>query len=107
MTNLKPSDKALVPFVFVYSPSLLLVADGFTWSAFAITLTGAMIGIGCIGAAFSGYIFATMRKAERWYVGLVGLLFVAPGLLTMGIGIVLLPVLYLQWQKRDRGQAAA
>jgi TRAP transporter 4TM/12TM fusion protein len=95
--------KALVPFVFVYSPSLLLVADGFTWSAFAITLTGAMIGIGCIGAAFSGYIFATMRKAERWYVGLVGLLFVAPGLLTMGIGIVLLlPVLYLQWQKRDR-----
>ncbi|MDG1280755.1 MAG: TRAP transporter fused permease subunit [Pseudorhodobacter sp.] len=100
--------KALVPFVFVYSPSLLLVADGFTWSAFAITLTGAMIGIGCIGAAFSGYIFATMRKAERWYVGLVGLLFVAPGLLTMGIGIVLLlPVLYLQWQKRDRGQAAA
>jgi len=24
--------KALVPFVFVYSPSLLLVADGFSWS---------------------------------------------------------------------------
>jgi TRAP transporter 4TM/12TM fusion protein len=100
--------KALVPFVFVYSPSLLLVADGFTWSAFAITLTGAMIGIGSIGAAFSGYIFAPMTTAERWYIGIVGLLFVAPGLLTMGIGIVLmLPVLYLQWQKRDGGPAAA
>lgn len=32
--------KALAPFVFVYSPSLLLVADGFTWSAFVVTLGG-------------------------------------------------------------------
>jgi len=34
--------KALVPFVFVYSPALLLVVDGFTWFAFATTLLGAM-----------------------------------------------------------------
>lgn len=32
--------KALVPFVFVYSPALLLVADGFTWGAFAVTFRG-------------------------------------------------------------------
>ena len=32
--------KALVPFVFVYSPALLLVADGFTWWLFTITLIG-------------------------------------------------------------------
>ncbi|MGI9508861.1 MAG: TRAP transporter permease, partial [Geminicoccaceae bacterium] len=42
--------KALVPFVFVYSPSLLLVADGFTWAAFTVTLAGAMLGIAMLGA---------------------------------------------------------
>jgi TRAP-type uncharacterized transport system fused permease subunit len=31
--------KALVPFVFVFSPSLLLVAKGFTWPEFVITFT--------------------------------------------------------------------
>jgi TRAP transporter 4TM/12TM fusion protein len=99
--------KALVPFVFVYSPSLLLVAVGFTWSAFFITLVGAMLGIASIGAAFSGFILAPMKGWERWYVGLVGLLFVAPGLLTMAIGVAAIsPILFLQWQKSKQGVAA-
>lgn len=98
--------KALVPFVFVYSPALLLVTDGFTWSAFTITLTGAMLGIGGLGAAFSGYLLAPMRKWERWAVGLTSLLFIAPGLTTMAIGLLLWsPILILQWRKVRRGGA--
>ncbi|HAV09629.1 MAG TPA: C4-dicarboxylate ABC transporter permease [Rhodobacteraceae bacterium] len=92
--------KALVPFVFVYSPALLLVADGFSWPAFFTTLLGAMLGIAAIGAAFSGFIFTAMHKWERWYVGLVGLLFVAPGLTTMAIATAAIaPVLLLQWRR--------
>ncbi len=92
--------KALVPFVFVYSPALLLVADGFSWPAFFTTLLGAMLGIAAIGAAFSGFIFTAMHKWERWYVGLVGLLFVAPGLTTMAIATAAIaPVLFLQWRR--------
>ncbi|ARE84096.1 sialic acid TRAP transporter large permease protein SiaM [Roseovarius mucosus] len=92
--------KALVPFVFVYSPALLLVTDGFTWSAFSITLIGAMLGIGGLGAAFSGYLLAPMRGWERWAVGLTSLLFIAPGLMTMAIGLLLWsPILVLQWRK--------
>ena len=92
--------KALVPFVFVYSPSLLLVAQGFTWYAFFITLFGAMLGIASIGAAFSGFIFTKMTQGERWYVGIVGLLFVVPGLPTMTIAAMAMsPVLIMQWQK--------
>jgi TRAP transporter 4TM/12TM fusion protein len=98
--------KALVPFVFVYSPALLLVTDGFTWSAFTITLTGAMLGIGGLGAAFSGYLLAPMRRWERWAVGLTSLLFIAPGLTTMAIGLLLWsPILILQWRKARRGGA--
>jgi len=93
--------KALVPFVFVYSPSLLLVADGFTWSAFAITLVGAMLGIASLGVAFSGYLFSPLRTWERWWVALVSLLFIAPGLVTMGLALVLMaPVVVLQWRRR-------
>lgn len=95
--------KALVPFVFVYSPALLLVAEGFTWYLFSITLLGAMLGIGTIGVAFAGYFVAPMSGKQRAYIGLVSFLFIAPGLTTMGIGLVLLaPVIYLQFRARSR-----
>jgi len=95
--------KALVPFVFVYSPALLLVTDGFTWAAFSVTLLGAMIGIAGIGVAFSGYLIAPMSKWQRWWIGLVSLLFVAPGLLTMAIGLLLVsPVILLQMRAAKR-----
>ncbi len=93
--------KALVPFVFVYSPALLLVAEGFTWSAFAITLIGAMLGIASMGTAFAGYFIAPLSKLERWWVALVSFLFIAPGLITMGIGLVLMvPIAALQIKRR-------
>lgn len=93
--------KALVPFVFVYSPALLLVADGFTWGAFAVTLAGAMLGIAVIGAAFAGYMLAPMGRLERWYAGLVSLFFIAPGLTTMAVGAVLMaPVILSQRRRR-------
>jgi len=82
--------KALVPLVFVYSPALLLIAGEFTWAVFTVTLVGAMIGISLIGAAFTGYLVAPIPIAMRWYVGMVSLLFIAPGLDTMLVGFVLL-----------------
>ena len=94
--------KALVPFVFVYSPSLLLVADGFTWSEFATALIGAMLGIGTIGTAFAGYLIAPLKMKERWWIAIVSFLFIAPGLLTMAIGLLLLaPIAVLQIKRRN------
>lgn len=93
--------KALVPFVFVYSPSLLLVSGDFSWSEFTVTLAGAMIGIALLGAAFSGFLLAPISRLARWYIGLISLLFITPGLVTMAVGFLLLaPVLYHQWRER-------
>ena len=93
--------KALVPFVFVYSPALLLVADGFTWWLFSITLAGAMLGIGSLGVAFSGYLVAPLTKLERWWVAIVSFLFIAPGLTTMLIGLALMcPIVLLQYRRQ-------
>lgn len=92
--------KALVPFVFVYSPALLLVADGFTWWLFTITLIGAMLGIASLGVAFSGYLLTPLKKWERWWVAVVSFLFIAPGLFTMAVGLVLMiPIAVLQFKR--------
>ncbi len=92
--------KALVPFVFVYSPSLLLVAQGFNFYDFFVTLVSAMIGIGLIGIGFTGYLFKSVTTFQRWYLGVISLLFIAPGLSSSIIGLVLvLPVFVLQLKK--------
>ena len=95
--------KALVPFVFVYSPALLLVADGFTWWLFTTTLVGAMLGIASLGVAFSGYLFAPLAKWERWWVAIVSFLFIAPGLSTLFVGLIAMtPIVWRQIQaKKD------
>jgi TRAP transporter 4TM/12TM fusion protein len=92
--------KALVPFVFVYSPSLLLVAQGFDLYIFFETLISAMIGIALIGVSFAGYWFKTVTLFQRWYLGTVSLLFIAPGLESSLIGFFLiLPIIFLQVKK--------
>ena len=92
--------KALVPFVFVYSPSLLLVAQGFDLYIFFETLISAMIGIGLIGISFAGYWLKTVPLFYMWYLGIVSLLFIAPGIQSSMIGFFLvLPILYFQIKK--------
>jgi len=99
--------KALVPFVFVYSPSLLLVADGFSWYSFSITLFSAMLGIGSMGVAFSGYFLGHLQTWQRWWVALVAFLFIAPGIMTTLLGIALMmPVVIPQLVKLRAAKAA-
>jgi len=99
--------KALVPFVFVYSPALLLVAEGFSWGAFATTLGGAMLGIAGLGVAFSGFLLAPLTRLERWVVVLVSLLFIAPRLITTALGLLLwTPVGILQLRRARQSRAA-
>ena len=99
------SAKALVPFVFVYSPAMLIVTDGFTWQAFATTVIGCAIGIVLIGAALTGYFLSNMSKIERWVTFFAALLFVAPGIKTGFVGLILIiPVLITQFSRRRTEQ---
>ena len=92
--------KALVPFVFVYSPSLLLVAQGFDIYIFFQTLISAMIGIGLIGISFSGYFLKNVPIYQRWYLGVTSLFFIAPGIQSSILGLFLIsPVIFLQLKK--------
>jgi TRAP-type uncharacterized transport system fused permease subunit len=62
--------KALVPFVFVYSPAMLLVTKGFTWAEFFETTLGCMVGIVMLAVALTGYGLSTLRVWERVWLGL-------------------------------------
>ncbi len=86
--------KALVPFVFVFAPSMLLVTAGFTWEEFAIAFTGCVLGITFLAAALSNYFLVQMRPWERWVCGGAAFLMVAPGLASTLVGLAMVvPVL--------------
>ena len=81
--------KALVPFVFVFSPSLLIVAKGFTTYDFVITFGGCVLGIVVLAAALSRYFLVEMKRWEQLLCVAAALLLIAPGLVVSLIGIAL------------------
>ena len=95
--------KVLVPFVFVLSPSLLLVAKGFTWMDFWITFTGCILGITVLAAALSKYFLREMKGWEQTLFFIAALLLVFPSLTASLIGIgICVPVVIRHIATRDR-----
>ena len=95
--------KALVPFVFVFSPSLLLVTKGFNWNDFAVTLVGCILGIVVLAAALSNYFITHMKRWESLLCILSALLLIAPGTQSGLVGLaILIPVLINQWRNRNQ-----
>ncbi|MFZ5783799.1 MAG: TRAP transporter permease [Pseudomonadota bacterium] len=95
--------KALVPFVFVFSPALLLVVPGFTFYDFAVTFAGCIVSITFLGAALSSYLIAPMRVWERAWLAVAALPAMAPGLTPVLVSLGLsIPVLAAQLMHRRR-----
>ena len=93
--------KLLVPFVFIFSPALLLVLKGFTWSDFFLTLGGAVVGLVLLSASFSAYFLTHMKAWERWSFAVAALLFIAPGWQSGLAGLVLaFPAVWAQFSRR-------
>ncbi len=100
--------KALVPFVFVFSPSLLLVAQGFNWPDFFLAFIGCAVGITSLGAALSGFMLVPTKAWERILLVVAAILLVAPELYSSLLGAALLmPVLLRQLTSHRAGPAAA
>jgi TRAP-type uncharacterized transport system fused permease subunit len=81
--------KALVPFVFVLSPALLIVTKGFTWYEFTVTFLGCALGIVALSAALSNFFLVRMQLWERWLAVFAAILLIAPGLQPTLIGLAL------------------
>ena len=89
--------KLIVPFVFVFSPSLLISVQGFTWYEFFVTLFGCMVGLVLLSAALSRFLLVGMKSWERWLCTIGALLTIIPGLTSGIIGLVIcIPVFIRQ-----------
>jgi TRAP transporter 4TM/12TM fusion protein len=94
--------KALVPFVFIYAPSMLIVTKGFTWPAFIETALTCAVGVVFLAAALTGYMLVRTPVWARLALGFGGVLLMAPGAYTVVIGLAMVaPALAHQfWASR-------
>ena len=94
-----------MPFVFVFSPSLLLVANGFTWSEFAVTFTGCVLGIAILAAGLSKWFLVEMTRWEQGVCLAAAVLMVAPGIASTLVGVAMvLPMLWRHWRAWRAGR---
>jgi TRAP transporter 4TM/12TM fusion protein len=100
--------KALVPFVFVYSPSMLLVTKGFTWAEFFETTIGCLIGVVMLAVALTGYGLARVPNWERLWLGAASILVISPSRTATLVGLAMaIPVLFRQLAAWRAAQATA
>jgi TRAP transporter 4TM/12TM fusion protein len=100
--------KVLVPFVFVFSPSMLIMAPGFSWTEFVVSTSACLASIVFLSAAFTGWLLAPMPSWQRWLIGIAALPLIVAKTMSIVIGLALAaPVLALQARARAGGAAPA
>ncbi len=92
----------IVPFMFVYEPSLLMIGD---WFTIVTSSVSASIGVVCFAAALQGYLLREARPWERIALFVAALLLIKPGLITDAIGLVLLAGVFVS-QRAAKARAA-
>ncbi|MDP2083813.1 MAG: TRAP transporter permease, partial [Gemmobacter sp.] len=81
--------KVMVPFVFVFSPSVLIVTQSFTWGDFTLAVAGMLAGIWLLSSAVSGWLFAALWRVERLVLALAAILLVAPDWMVTMLGLAI------------------
>jgi TRAP-type uncharacterized transport system fused permease subunit len=89
----------IVPFMFVYSPALLLKG-----SALDVIVAGvpALLGLLSTSVALIGYWIGPLRLWERALALVAGALLVFPGMVSDGIGIALMVIVAISSSRRRR-----
>jgi len=94
----------IVPYMFVYGPSLLLIgAPG----RVLLTVATASIGVVLISAGMVGFFFKRAYLWERGCLLMAAILLIKPGLYTDGIGALLLTTVILSQKLRKTAPVAA
>jgi TRAP transporter 4TM/12TM fusion protein len=88
--------KALVPFVFAFSPAMLIVTPQFTVPAFLIATIGCLLGVALLSAAFSAYMIRPLAPWERAVLIVAALIMLAPSLKTIAIGLVVAAPVFMR-----------
>lgn len=93
--------KVLVPFVFVFSPSMLIMVPGFTWMEFVGSTAACIVSVTLLSAAFSAWFLAPLVLWERGLIALAALPMIVATPISVAAGVILaLPVLLRQLAAR-------
>ena len=95
--------KATVPFVFAYSPVMLIMVDGFNLTDFIITTSTCALGVLLLGIGTTGYAFTHMGLGAKALLVLAALLMISPNIqMTLTGAALALPVILWNWRKSQR-----
>lgn len=96
----------LIPYIFVYSPQLLLIDVTLVQIIFIVVTS--LIGIIAVAAALTGYFSSNMSLADRILFIAGGIMMVTTSLMFNGIGAVLLVVgVLIQRKKKSTATVTA
>ncbi len=79
--------KALVPFMFVYAPSMLFI--NFSWTEFSIAIISGVLGIIALSIAYIGHFKTDINLLGKIMLTIGGLLLVSSKLPVIAVGTVL------------------
>jgi TRAP transporter 4TM/12TM fusion protein len=82
----------IVPFMFVYEPSLLMIGD---WTTIATSILSAIVGVVCLAGGLIGHLRNPCRLWERALLIVAALLLIKPGYISDVVGLGVLGGLYL------------
>lgn len=100
--------KVLVPFVFVFSPSMLIMVPSFGWAELIGSTAACIASITLLSAAFSGWLLASLAMWERLVLGIAALPLILATPASVAVGLVLAaPVLLRQVLARKAAIAPA
>ena len=85
--------KALVPFMFVYAPSMLFI--NFTWGEFTLAMVSGILGVVALSAAYIGYFRSNISLPGKAMLTIGGLLLVSSKFSVILVGAVLVLVVLL------------
>jgi TRAP-type uncharacterized transport system fused permease subunit len=87
--------KIMVPFIFCYSPVMLLVLPGWNWPEFLEVALTCALGTFMLGIAFVGYGWAPMPMVHRVLLGIGGVFMAQPSRTgeLIAVGLAVLPLL--------------
>lgn len=97
----------IVPFMFVYEPSLLLIfKDDTSWITLMWSVVTAMVGVIALAGGFFGWLVSYATFTHRVLLLIAAACLIKPGLITDVIGFgIMAAVAFLQWNNTKRGVA--
>ena len=88
----------IVPFIFIYNPIIVLV--DVTAGKLVLAILTALFGMIGVSSAVIGYFVRDSKMWERFILFGAGLMLIIPDLLTSGIGLVLIGLIWFIQKKR-------